>query len=363
MSIAATSLGDAKCSVVGCSEHDFLPCRCDACGQVFCGVHASYAAHKCTRHVDRRVPDCPICGQPVPVPEGQTPDAAVARHIDLGCPRECVPAGRERLNFCSVPGCKTNEHVTILCRGCGNQYCIQHRNEDAHDCRSIRRSPPKPKPAARRTPPRSPKRGCTSLGLPDVVFSNTADSPAALVRSHEPSECVRLRVFSPPGEGFPPRHILCHRTWICGRVLDACCSHVGVSNENNRCAEEKRLRLFHLGTFNELPVSARVGTVTADGDAVLLIRAKEVPDEIMAEAIQHLWPVQRAPRQQPSSNPTPPPSLPSKQVPPAGSARSAGLLGSLGSIFSGTPKQWPCGTCTFLNDAKRTTCEMCGSKR
>eukprot|EP00756_Hemistasia_phaeocysticola_P033527 Hpha_TRINITY_DN16469_c2_g1::TRINITY_DN16469_c2_g1_i1::g.162056::m.162056 len=309
MSIAASGVGDAVCAATGCSEHDFLPSKCDKCAKTFCSAHASYAAHSCSHHVDRRVPDCPLCGRPVSIPQGQTPDAAVARHMDLGCPRD--QAVVSRLNFCSVPGCRTNEHVTILCRGCGNQYCISHRNEDAHDCRVLRKSPP-PKPTGQRTPPRSPPRspkgGGTSLGFPDVVFGNTADSAAALVKSHEPSECVRLRVFFPPGEGFAPLHMLCHRSWVVGRVLDACCNHVGVLNENNRSTEDKRLRLFHLHTFVELTVSARVGEVTADGDAVLLMRAKEIPDGIIAEAMQHLWPVEREQRvSQPSPQPPPRP--------------------------------------------------------
>ena len=58
--------------------------------------HIRYDDHRCASAYKKniQVPVCPLCGQPVPVPRGETPDIKVGEHIDRHCQSD--PAKRKR---------------------------------------------------------------------------------------------------------------------------------------------------------------------------------------------------------------------------------------------------------------------------
>lgn len=95
--------------------------RCDACQEIFCKDHITYANHKCMSsykkvtvktmncysclHVvashlfvvvlqDIQVPVCPLCNIPIPIKRGEMPDIKVGEHIDSDCRSD--PAQRKR---------------------------------------------------------------------------------------------------------------------------------------------------------------------------------------------------------------------------------------------------------------------------
>uniref|UniRef100_A0A3Q1F1B5 Zinc finger, AN1-type domain 2A n=1 Tax=Acanthochromis polyacanthus TaxID=80966 RepID=A0A3Q1F1B5_9TELE len=74
----------------------FLPMRCDACEEIFCKDHITYANHKCTSSYkkDIQVPVCPLCNTPIPIKRGEMPDIKVGEHIDRDCKSD--PAQRKR---------------------------------------------------------------------------------------------------------------------------------------------------------------------------------------------------------------------------------------------------------------------------
>ncbi|KAM6332983.1 AN1-type zinc finger protein 2B isoform 1-T1 [Podargus strigoides] len=127
----------AHCSWPACQRLDFLPLKCDACEQIFCTDHITYAQHDCTSAYkkDVQVPVCPLCNTPIPVRRGEMPDVVVGEHIDRDCKSD--PAQRKRkifTNKCLKPGCKQKEMMKVICDQCHNNYCLKHRHPLDHDC-------------------------------------------------------------------------------------------------------------------------------------------------------------------------------------------------------------------------------------
>eukprot|EP00064_Thunnus_orientalis_P002488 superscaffoldBa00000184_g2495 len=91
------------CSEKTCKRLDFLPMRCDACQEIFCKDHITYANHKCTSSYkkDIQVPVCPLCNIPIPIKRGEMPDIKVGEHIDRDCKSD--PAQRKRKLYPADP--------------------------------------------------------------------------------------------------------------------------------------------------------------------------------------------------------------------------------------------------------------------
>ncbi|KAI5091619.1 AN1-type zinc finger protein 2A isoform X1 [Silurus meridionalis] len=128
-----------QCSEKSCKRLDFLPMRCDACEEIFCKDHITYANHKCTSSYkkDVQVPVCPLCNTPIPIKRGEMPDIKVGEHIDRDCKSD--PAQRKRkifTNKCSKGGCKQKEMIRVTCDQCHLNYCLKHRHPLDHDCKT-----------------------------------------------------------------------------------------------------------------------------------------------------------------------------------------------------------------------------------
>ncbi|XP_030202573.1 AN1-type zinc finger protein 2A isoform X5 [Gadus morhua] len=127
------------CTENTCKRLDFLPMKCDACEDIFCKDHITYANHKCTSAYmkDIQVPVCPLCNIPIPIKRGEMPDIRVGEHIDRDCKSD--PAQRKRkifTNKCSRGGCKQKEMIRVTCDQCHLNYCLKHRHPLDHDCKT-----------------------------------------------------------------------------------------------------------------------------------------------------------------------------------------------------------------------------------
>uniref|UniRef100_A0A673NIA0 AN1-type domain-containing protein n=1 Tax=Sinocyclocheilus rhinocerous TaxID=307959 RepID=A0A673NIA0_9TELE len=127
------------CSEKSCKRLDFLPMKCDACEDIFCKDHITYANHKCTSSYkkDIQVPVCPLCNTPIPIRREEMPDIKVGEHIDRDCKSD--PAQRKRkifTNKCSKGGCKQKEMIRVTCDQCHLNYCLKHRHQLDHDCKT-----------------------------------------------------------------------------------------------------------------------------------------------------------------------------------------------------------------------------------
>ncbi|XP_040430646.1 AN1-type zinc finger protein 2A isoform X3 [Cygnus olor] len=126
------------CAERACRRLDFLPLKCDACGEVFCKDHIRYDDHKCGSAYKKnvQVPVCPLCNAPVPVQKGEIPDVVVGAHMDKDC--KYNPAQQKEkifTNKCLKPGCKRKEMMKVVCEQCNGNFCIKHRHPLDHDCK------------------------------------------------------------------------------------------------------------------------------------------------------------------------------------------------------------------------------------
>ncbi|KAL8175370.1 UNVERIFIED_CONTAM: zinc finger, AN1-type domain [Gekko kuhli] len=131
------------CSERTCKQLDFLPLKCDACGEIFCKDHIAYSWHRCSSAYkkDVQVPVCPLCDTPIPVKKGETADVVVGAHMDKGCRLDSARR-KEKIftNKCFRPGCKKKEMMKLVCDQCGQNFCLQHRHPLDHGCPGQSRS-------------------------------------------------------------------------------------------------------------------------------------------------------------------------------------------------------------------------------
>ncbi|KAJ2708062.1 zinc finger, AN1-type domain [Coemansia sp. IMI 203386] len=129
-------IGD-HCEFKDCHLLDFLPVRCKLCGLTFCSDHWEVDKHSCSnKHklVDRIVPTCPICEQPVPLRPKDSADQAVSRHIESG---GCLAKAKSKVPLkpkCAYKGCTDKSMVRTTCKICTLPYCLKHRFESDHEC-------------------------------------------------------------------------------------------------------------------------------------------------------------------------------------------------------------------------------------
>lgn len=176
-----------QCSLSTCNQLDFLPFTCDACNSIFCKDHFEFSKHDCAKMKERdvRVPVCPLCNKPVPIPKGGNVDRVVSAHIDRDCQSD--PAKKKRKaysNRCCQPGCKQRELIPVTCSVCQQNYCIRHRHPQDHTC-------PGKKTSASNWP--SSSHG-SSAGASRKTQKQVTSRPQRTLMSSMGSELNRLRL-------------------------------------------------------------------------------------------------------------------------------------------------------------------------
>lgn len=114
---------------------DFLPFFCEGCKAEFCLEHYQASQHHCEHEslATNKVPNCPICNQPIAKGPGESADEVVSRHIDQNC---VIKREKVFTNACSLPGCKKKELMLLLCGDCNLNHCLHHRHPSDHNCRA-----------------------------------------------------------------------------------------------------------------------------------------------------------------------------------------------------------------------------------
>ncbi|KAI7834992.1 hypothetical protein BX661DRAFT_175907 [Kickxella alabastrina] len=133
------------CALEGCRQLDYLLTACHLCKKEFCADHWQVDNHNCTdkhKAVNRIVPDCPICEQPVSLRPNESANDAVNRHLDAGCkpttPANALPPKPE----CAFKRCQEKTIVRTTCKVCAKSFCLKHRFEDDHNCERRNTSAP-----------------------------------------------------------------------------------------------------------------------------------------------------------------------------------------------------------------------------
>lgn len=259
---------------------DVLPARCGKCGKLFCTAHIAYGAHQCTAFKDTTAAVCPVCQQAVQQRQGETPDAAVSRHLDNGGCHD--PPKVTRNNFCSFGGCTRNEIVLILCERCGNSFCVNHRAPDQHLC--PRRTPPPSSVVAGGRPvsPAKPAAVALALKLADRKAENTKAAAVGLAKAKDP---LILKVFPPEELKRAPVFMAFSRRAAAGRCVDACCTQWDLVNNNNVTTDEgAKFNLTNLKMLMQIPAGMALEEAGLDQcDAVMLHKGPVLPPNIVAE--------------------------------------------------------------------------------
>ncbi|CEQ42075.1 SPOSA6832_03840, partial [Sporobolomyces salmonicolor] len=82
-----------------------------------------------------RVPSCPLCSTPIPIPPQTDPNLPMDSHLSTTCPvlHPHLPKPKPA-NVCNAPKCKVKMVVPIQCDECGGKFCPQHRWRGDHKC-------------------------------------------------------------------------------------------------------------------------------------------------------------------------------------------------------------------------------------
>lgn len=170
------------CTQKYCSKLDFLPMKCDACGEIFCSEHFSYQTHSChsAYKKDVQVPICPLCGDPVPTARDVSPDVTVGAHIDQFCKSEKT---KIYTNRCTFKNCKKKELVPFSCGVCKQNYCLKHRHTLDHECKGASSGAPPRSLAAQAAVQRQQQQ--SSRSVPQAQQSRShANQLAAVVQGN-----------------------------------------------------------------------------------------------------------------------------------------------------------------------------------
>lgn len=285
----------ARCHLSTCRTLDFLPYVCQYCSNTFCSVHISAPSHSC-RSIPSHKPQvttCPLCSQPVSVPSNTTPDVAVSRHIEAGCPK------RKRVNpICDHVGCSKRDVVSTTCPRCRKTFCLQHRNELDHNCvarEAIKgRNPFGQKVDDKKSSGLKLKIGTgkatavaalkkKTRGTTETSFVNTIDA-AIGNKKVDMEDRVTVAVMFPRGSGVRGRYMFFSKRLSAGRILDGLLKDV---NGLEIPANSVRLSLYvvkrgglgvnllpHITPLRNLPS----GTVQ-DGDFLVVEQGDQGLDE------------------------------------------------------------------------------------
>lgn len=182
----------------------------------------------------------------------------MARHVDAGCPR------RPRANkLCAKRDCRARDVAPVLCRACGDTFCLEHRLEADHDCAKAGAvgaagNADNPLSAAmsrlqtggagsadtgkkkislpRRSRSKSPRdalKGGMKTGSASspkalsgkkalTTFSNQPSNPKkpSGASSFDAEDALTLAVYFAPQLERQPEYWLVNRRWSAGKVLD-----------------------------------------------------------------------------------------------------------------------------------------------
>lgn len=239
------------CSLPTCKQLDFLPCKCDLCGLVFCKDHAAYDAHNCSKY------DAAACGK---------------THS------ECTTVSYA----CSVSGCSSRELIEIKCDMCNNCYCLAHRHYGDHKCTSVpdiqEEKHPKTtelvnkmltaKPASSK-PLNAAKLSAKSAATASKIALIKLKQKATGDKSIPDSDRVFFNVVLPLGSHKKSLPMYFSQSWYVGKAIDSAASAASISNKNN-IAGARRLCMFEANCGHLCPSGHKISTLLdASGDVSL----------------------------------------------------------------------------------------------
>eukprot|EP00301_Raphidiophrys_heterophryoidea_P014953 c23439_g1_i1.p1 GENE.c23439_g1_i1~~c23439_g1_i1.p1 ORF type:complete len:326 (+),score=57.18 c23439_g1_i1:92-979(+) len=235
----------ANCALPTCKRLDFLPFKCDSCAKVFCDEHFRHQQHGCASPIkDNQVPVCPMCNLPVPIGPSENPNIVMNRHIDSNCRRAAgTGKGTTALAKNKCVMCDKTELTPIVCKKCGDTFCLSHRFESDHKCEERIRN--KRLAKFQISTPDFPSNFKFRFMPPSNKFSNTK---ATAVGDANVASDKRLLLAVQFPQDSPLQQA---QQWMffdgsmkVGRAIDVIAKQSRVVNENNKVPNEQRLKLY-----------------------------------------------------------------------------------------------------------------------
>lgn len=291
------SLIGSHCKYTYCNQLDFLPFKCQSCGDTYCLEHRTEDSH-----------ECPNKG------------AWAERRRQAELSKRSAGEGKRMRDFVSEKPCADDSCSKVIgtslvpgvhCPGCNRDYCLKHRLREDHDCKNKppigarpqaaaavnslaentksaferfklwgaakREQAKKSLPAAAAGKPQSRAAQVIAVNsLKKTAKGDAKIAPEKRVYLYVEAESETAKAKIPKGEFFY------NKDWVVGRLLDAAAQALQVQNINNRSDNEQdRLRVFHVEGGRLLEFGEKIGTALQSGNTVVLLRGVGPPPDLM----------------------------------------------------------------------------------
>lgn len=288
----ATLIGK-HCQLEYCNQLDFLPFHCQSCKKTFCLDHRTEDAHKCDNK-----------------------GAWAERKRQAQLARPSAGAGKHMRDAVSIKPCSDDSCKTVIgtanstgvhCDRCNRDYCLKHRLQEDHDCKSkipIGARPGRDMKAVRE------QTASTFSKLKSLWNEKKKEETAKgrLGKDRAAAQAARERLaklkLRPMGDGktpeekriylwveaeaettvakIPQGNFYFSKDWVVGRMLDEAAKKLQVENINNQSADEKnRLRVFHVESGIMLEFNEKLGQRLQTGNTVVLLRGIGPPANLI----------------------------------------------------------------------------------
>jgi len=113
-----------------CKRHDYLPLRCQSCGENFCQKHFHVDVHNCN------------CVESISHKSDGAGDVSLAQSAEITPQSSSTTGGNKRklgkkkttLHKCKKKGCKRRDMIPFTCKCCTKSFCSSHRLPKHHNC-------------------------------------------------------------------------------------------------------------------------------------------------------------------------------------------------------------------------------------
>lgn len=273
----------AHCTYEYCHQLDFLPFKCQSCGNKYCLDHRTEDAHECSNPGawarSRRTENTSS------LPATEKPTLSTAQQ-------------------CSSPVCKTfvntSQNLGVHCATCNRTYCLKHRFPEDHACKTL--TPLGARPA---TVTLEANKEKLRLGFSRLKAWGTKKQESLAPKPKPTSKAAQLVSLNKlkqtaTGDTKVPTdkriYLHCSATdkitkdgkpkeaamyfnadWKIGKILDLVASKLNVENLNNSAqGNEKKLHVYHVESGEVLEFGEQVGQRMLSGNSIVLVRGLDV---------------------------------------------------------------------------------------
>ncbi|XP_006009269.1 AN1-type zinc finger protein 1 [Latimeria chalumnae] len=175
----------------------------------------------------------------------------------------CVKSTEKTSYLCTYKECRTKEPLPVVCPFCEKHFCLGHRHQSDHECEKLDAA--KPRMVATQQLVKeiveSKKAAPANKGRKRAKNSETAAKVALMKlkmhaagdKSLPQTERVYFQVFLPKGSKEKSQPMFFSCKWSIGKVVDYAASLAYLRNDNN-ISTAKKLRFCHAVSGITLPV-------------------------------------------------------------------------------------------------------------